>query len=272
MIMKKLRVGTYLGKYRIDGRLGDGGYATVYRATDTLLGMKVALKLPAPELIAAGLLDEFKREARTAMQLEHPNILPVRDASMIEDRFVIITPLGERTLDERLKKRISFEVAFDAITQLLGGVAHAHENGVIHCDIKPENVILFPNNQLRLADFGIAKATRRTISASGAGTIGYMAPEQAMGKPSTRSDVFSLGLIAYRTFSSHWPVYPFDWPPPGVNNLRRRAHPELVDVIRKSIEVTPRKRFRDAGRMLAAWNQTRLKAFRFARRHRVSTR
>lgn len=268
--MTTIRTGSRLGKYRIERRLGSGGFATVYRAMDTLLGVRVALKLPISSLVSPELLEEFRREARMTMRLEHKNILPIRDASFIDDHFVIVSPLGERTLSHRLQKRIRFEAAFDIITQLLEAVAYAHEQGVIHCDIKPENIILFEANHIRLADFGIAKAARNTINGAGTGTVGYMAPEQAMGKPSARSDVFSIGLIAYRMFAGKWPEYPFEWPPPNIAHIRRRCHGELIAVIRKAISPNPRHRYRDATQMLKAWQKTRLKSLRYARRHRPS--
>lgn len=267
---KSLRVGTRLGKFRLDKRLGQGGFATVYAATDTLLGVKVALKIPSAELVSEQLVDEFRREVRLTAKLDHPHILPIRDASFIEGRLVIVSPLAERTLQDRLQKRISFESGYELLQQLLEAVAHAHLHGVIHCDIKPENILLFEDNQVRLADFGIAKAAQRTVCGSGTGTVGYMAPEQAMGKPSARSDVFSIGLLAYRMFSGQWPEYPFEWPFPGADRFRRRAHPDLIAVIRKSLEIRPRDRYRDAGQLLSAWEKSRLKALRFARRHRPS--
>ncbi len=167
-----------------------------------------------------------------------------------------------------MQKRMSFETAYEILTQLLRAVAHAHEHGVIHCDIKPANVLMFEENRIRLADFGIAKAARQTIDASGTGTVGHMAPEQAMGKPSMRSDVFSLGLIAYRMFSGHWPEYPFQWPMAGAVKLRRRVHPDLITLIRKSLSVNPRHRFRDASQMLDQWNKLRIRSMRFAKRQR----
>jgi len=265
---KRLRRGARLGKYRIDRRLGSGGFADVFAATDTLLGVKVALKVPAAEFVSKDLLDEFRREARLTLDLEHPNILSIRDATFIDGRFVIISPLAEQTLEDRLKKRIAFEVAFDMLSQLLDAVAYAHDEGVIHCDIKPANILIFPDNQIRLTDFGIAKVAFRTISGSGTGTLGHMAPEQAMGRPSKRSDVFSIALIAYRMISGQWPEYPFEWPMPGAARLRQRAHPDLIAVIRKSIKTNPRLRYADAGAMRDAWGKARLKAIRFARRRR----
>ncbi|MFG0254527.1 MAG: serine/threonine-protein kinase [Rhodopirellula sp. JB053] len=263
-----LRVNSRLGKYRLDRRIGRGGFADVYAATDTLLSVKVALKIPNAQWVSDDLINEFRREAKLTMGLEHPNILAIRDANFIDGRFVIVTPLASRTLDDRLKNRMSFETAFDFTSQLLKAVAYAHNRGVIHCDIKPENVMLFDTDHLRLGDFGIAKAAQRTIIGSGTGTLGYMAPEQAMGRPSKRSDVFSIGLIAYRMFSGKWPEYPFEWPFPGVATLRKRVHPDLIAVIRKAIAIKPRDRFADADKMEAAWEKSRLKAIRFAKRNR----
>jgi hypothetical protein len=148
---------------------------------------------------------------------------------------------------------------------MLAGVAHAHEHRIIHCDIKPENMILFPGGQLMLTDFGIAKVALRTIRASGSGTVGYCAPEQAMGKPSFRSDVFALGLIIYRMLSGQLPEWPFDWPPAGYQRLRHRVHPELIELIRRSIDVDPRKRFANAGAMQAALKRLKPRALKHGR-------
>lgn len=264
----KLRVGSRLGKYRLDRRIGSGAYATVYAALDTLLGVKVALKIPVAGTLSSEMLDEFRREVRLTMSLDHPSILPLRDATFIDGHFVIVSPLAQRTLEDRLRNRISFESAFDILTQILEAVSHAHDHGVIHCDIKPANILMFDGNRVRLGDFGIAKAARNTISGSGTGTVGHMAPEQAMGKPSMRSDVFAIGLIAFRMLAGCWPEYPFDWPLPGTANLRRKAHPELISIIRKSISVNPRHRYRDATQMLNEWNRVQLKALRFVKRRR----
>jgi len=265
---RPLRVGSRLGKYRLDRRVGSGAYAAVYAATDTLLGIRVALKVPSDSVMTAELLSEFRREVRLTMKLDHPNILPIRDATFIDGHFVIVSPLAEKTLQDRMQKRMSFETAYEILTQLLRAVAHAHDQGVIHCDIKPENVLMFEGNRIRLADFGIAKAAQKTIYGSGTGTVGHMAPEQAMGKPSMRSDVFAIGLITYRMFSGQWPEYPFEWPMAGAANLRRRVHPDLIALIRKSLSVNPRHRFRDASQMLEHWNTLRLKSMRFVKRQR----
>jgi serine/threonine-protein kinase len=261
-----LRVRQRLGKYRIERRLGQGGFATVYQALDTIEGVRVALKMPHQFNVTASMLDAFQREARLVARLEHPNILPLKDASFIEGRFVIASKLGEQTLAERLKKRVSLETSLNLIDQMISAVAYAHENKIIHCDIKPENMILLPDGRLQLTDFGIAKVAQRTIVrtmiASGSGTVGYMAPEQAMGRPSARSDVFALGLLAFRILAGVLPEWPFAWPPKGYATLRRKVTPEMVDVLRKSLEMRPNRRYNDAGEMLRAFQPAKRKCLR----------
>jgi len=258
-----------LGKYRIERRLANGGFAVVYQAMDTIEGIRVALKVPHASNIDDVVLREFRHEVRMTAKLDHPNILPLKNATFVDDRFVIAFPLGERSLDERLKRRISLQTALYFAEQLLEAVAYAHRSRIIHCDIKPENVIIFGGNRLRLTDFGIAKVALRTVRASGTGTVGYMAPEQAMGKPSFRSDVFSLGLILYRMFAGEWPEWPYNWPPAGYARLRGRVHPDLIRFLRRAIEIQPRDRFRDADQMLAAFRKVKGKALHHAAaRHR----
>lgn len=254
-----------LGKYKIERRLAQGGFAHVYKAFDTVEGVRVALKIPHPRYVDKASLEFFRREARMAAQLDHPHILPLKDASFISGRFVITFPLGAQSLDERLARRMSQSVALELTQQMIEAVAFAHEHNIIHCDLKPENMILFPGNVLRLTDFGIAKVAQHTVRASGSGTLGYMAPEQAMGKPSFRSDVFSLGLVIYRMLSGKLPEWPFLWPLPGAERLKRRVHPDLVAFLKKALDIDPKKRFRDAGQMLTAFNRLKSKAERFGK-------
>lgn len=260
----KIKSRQMLGKYRIERKLGEGGFAAVYQAIDTIEGVPVALKIPHGHLLDQAVLEDFRKEVRLAAQLKHPNILPLKNAEFIDGRFVIAFPLGDRTLADRLTSRLSTALALSYSEQLLEAAAYAHQCRIIHCDIKPENLILFPDNQLMLTDFGIAKVALRTIRASGSGTVGYIAPEQAMGRPSFRSDVFSIGLVMYRMFSGHLPEWPIEWPPPGYDKLRARVHNDLIELIRRSIEIDPRKRFDDAGRMLSALQRVKPRAVRFS--------
>ncbi len=263
-----LRARSRLGKYRIERRLAEGGFAHVYQAFDTIEGVHVALKMPHQSNVTTSLLDCFQREARLVARLDHPNILPIKDASFIDGRFVITSRLGAKTLGDRLRNRISFATAINLIEQMLDAVAYAHQNKIIHCDIKPENMIINPDGRLQLMDFGIAKVAQRTIVrtmiASGSGTVGYMAPEQAMGRPSARSDVFAIGLMMYKILTNKLPEYPFDWPPPGYATLRRKAHPDLIEFIRRSLEVRPVRRYRDANEMLHVFRRMKPRIKRFA--------
>ena len=275
-VEKKLRARQKFGKFRIVKRIAEGGFADVYRAYDTVEGIHVALKIPHPHLIAQRALDDFVKEARISARLDHPNIIHLKNAAFIDDQFVIVYPLGQGTLADRLNSRLSVKQTMDYAEQMLRAVAFAHRKRVIHCDIKPENFILFGGGRLKLSDFGISKLSSRfTLSASGSGTVGYVAPEQAMGKPSLRSDVFSLGLLIYRMLSGKLPSWPFDWPPPGYDRLKRKTHPAFVDFLRKSLEVDARRRYGSAAEMLTAFKRLRGRvenpAARKRRRKRTAT-
>jgi hypothetical protein len=131
---------------------------------------------------------------------------------------------------------------------------------------------------LLLTDFGISKVAHRTISASGAGTVGYMAPEQAMGRPSRRSDVFAVGLVLWQVFSGDLPEWPFEWPPAGFAKLKVLLHPDMITLLKRSLDLTPNRRFDDAGQMLAAYSRAKAKTIRHAaqrgkkRKPKASTR
>ncbi len=258
-----LRARQKLGKYIIERKISEGGFAVVFQARDTIEGVRVALKIPHAPLVTEDILDDFRREVRLAAKLEHPNILPLKNAEMIGGHFVVATALGEMSLDDRLKKRIAMVTALDLSEQMLEAVAYAHSQHIIHCDIKPDNFILFPGNQLRLMDFGISRVAQKTIKASGAGTVGFVAPEQAMGKPSFASDVFSLGLVMYRMYSGTLPEWPYQWPLAGAERLRRRAHPDLIALLKRALEINTRRRFRDAGQMLAAFQRLKPRASKY---------
>jgi serine/threonine-protein kinase len=259
-----LKARQVLGKYRIRRRIGAGAFATVYEAYDTIEGISIALKVPNLDQLDKESLNAIHREVRLTARLDHENILPLRNAMMLDGHFVIATPLGQQTLTDRLHYRLGPKTALSYTEQLLDALAYAHEVRVIHCDIKPDNVILFPEGHVRLADFGIAKVAlrTRTIMGSGQGTVGYIAPEQAMGKPSFRSDVFSMGLLIYRMFAGELPAWPFDWPLPGAERLRRTVSRDFIAFVRRAIEVRERKRFRDGVQMQRAFQKVAPKALR----------
>ncbi len=265
--MERVKARQRLGKYRIEGALGHGAFADVYRARDEIEGVRVAIKVLRDSLPADEPPADLLREVRIAARLEHPHILSVKNAEVIDGRFVIAYRIGRETLAERLQRRLATSTALEYAEQLLEALAFAHANRVIHCDVKPENLIIMPGGELRLTDFGIARAAHRTLKdGSGSGTVGYFAPEQAFGKPSFRSDVFSAGLVIYRMLAGKLPEWPFAWPPPRYERLRQQVAPGTVEVLRRATEVDARKRFADAGAMLRELKRAAPKRSRATRR------
>lgn len=249
-----LRSRQKLDKYKVIRRVAAGGFAAVYEAEDTVEGIRVALKIPHAHLVNKATLADFKREARMTSRLDHPHIVPIKTATEINGHFVIVQPLGRMTLHDRLKKRIATKKALEWSEQILRALSHAHRKKVVHCDVKPDNLLLFPDDKLRLADFGIAKVAQRTLSGGGTGSLGFVAPEQAMGKPSLRSDVFSAGLVIWRMLSGSLPAWPYRHPFPGYDKVKR-VHPDLPRFLERSMEVDEELRFADATRMLAAFRK-----------------
>ena len=257
-----LRFRQRLGQYRIEGKLASGGFAVVHKAFDTALGIRVAIKIPHDYMVDAETRDRFRQEVRLAARLDHPNILPIKTAGVIDGQFVLVTPLGIESLADRMTRRMGRKLVIEVARQLLEALACAHKERVIHCDVKPENLIVFPGNLVRLADFGLARIALRSINASGSGTVGYLAPEQALGRPSLRSDVFSAGMILYRLMSGKLPEWPFRAPLPGMARAQSQYHPDLVALVLRAIEVDETKRFRDAGAMLAAFKKLENRALK----------
>jgi serine/threonine-protein kinase len=251
-----LRVGGRLGKYKLRRRLARGGFADVFEAYDTLERLTVALKVPLAERLDTDVRADFEREIRISASLDHPNVLRLKNADVLDGRLTLAYPMGQRSLQERLSYRMSLDNALSYGRQLLAALAYAHERRVIHCDVKPDNVILFEDGTAQLGDFGLAKNSVRTLQASSSGTVGYVAPEQAMGRPSARSDVFSAGLIVYRLLAGVLPEWPYRWPLVGRDKIRRRAR-EFLPVLQRALEPEARKRYRDAGQMLRAFDEAR---------------
>ncbi|QDT09035.1 serine/threonine-protein kinase [Planctomycetes bacterium K23_9] len=256
--VRSLRVGARLDKYKLIGRLGEGGFATVYSAMDTIENRKVALKIPDARYSSnVQSVDELQREVRIMAQLNHPGILQLKDARTIDGHFVMVFPLGNETLGDRLTRRTARATTIDYAIQMVDSLAYAHEKRVLHRDIKPDNFILFDEGKIRLTDFGLARIQQGSHDLSASGTLGYIAPEQAMGKPGYRSDVFSIGLVIYRMLSGELPEYPFAAPLPGYARLRKGLSKDLVALIRKAIDPVPQRRFRDAVAMNNALKKIR---------------
>jgi eukaryotic-like serine/threonine-protein kinase len=210
-----LTVGSWCGAYEIVGPLGTGGMGEVYRARDPKLGRQVAIKVLGVEALAnPGAVRRFQHEARAASSLNHPGIVTIHDVGELDGQFFIVMELVEGTTLRQLlaRGRPPARKTLQIATQLADALAKAHEAGIVHCDLKPENVMLTGDGHVKVVDFGLAMLTDPVPAAAGAdrasgdrttdrmvfGTVGYMSPEQASGVPADfRADQFAFGAILY---------------------------------------------------------------------------
>jgi serine/threonine-protein kinase len=242
-----LRRRAHVGKYRLESRIGLGAFAEVWRARDTVENRPVALKVAFPEVVKQWSRKALEREARIATRLEHPNIVATRNADWIDGRFVIATDLAERNLADYVGARRSGRLALRIVRDAAAGLAYAHSHRLMHRDVKPHNILIFGDGRAALTDFGVSQfAKQATQTYTEAGTLGYMAPEQAYGRPKLGSDVFSLGLIAYELLTGWLPTWPFAWPPPDFDRFRAKVPEPVQRVLRKAAEFEPTLRYPDA--------------------------
>jgi eukaryotic-like serine/threonine-protein kinase len=203
------------GRYRIEGRLGVGGMSTVHLAFDQRLERYVALKLLAEHLADdPAFVSRFRREALSAARLVHPNIVQVFDFGFDEgshQHFIVMEHVPGHSCAELLRDRGHLDVdqAVEIIAQSCRGLDYAHRNGVIHRDVKPGNLLVSDADVVKLADFGIARATdQSSITQVGSvlGTAAYLSPEQARGEEAgPRADIYSLGVVTYQLLSGRLP-------------------------------------------------------------------
>src|SRR5450755_3502003 len=197
-----LSAGDLVGNYKILGLAGTGGMGVVYRALDIKLERTVALKF-LPEHVVSSHEDKerFLREARTASSLDHPNIGVIHGLEETADgrTFIVMAYYAGETLVRRMRRPMTIAEAVDIAIQIGEGLAAAHAGTVVHRDIKPSNLILTQSGVAKIVDFGLARLTSTTGSTqsiSTAGTIGYMSPEQTIGKfVDQRTDIWSLGIV-----------------------------------------------------------------------------
>ena len=199
--------GTVLaGRYRVLGLLGQGGMGEVYRAFDLILNQAVALKFLAGPKISEPALARFRNEVRIARQVSHPNVCRVYDIGMVEGlHFISMEYLDGEDLDSLIRRigRIPQDKGIEFARKICGGLAAAHDRGVLHRDLKPANIMIDGRGQVRITDFGLAAlAAEIPLSDFRSGTPAYMSPEQKAGKDVTiRSDLYSLGLVLYEMFT-----------------------------------------------------------------------
>jgi serine/threonine-protein kinase len=202
-----------LGRYRLDKVLGQGGMALVYRARDGELDRPVAIKLLADNLASdQGFRRRFLREARLAARLAHPNVVQIYDMGAVDGRpYIVMEYVEGETLAALLERRgrIPAREATELALQVCDGLQHAHEAGLVHRDVKPQNVLVCGDGTLKITDFGIARSahgTRLTEIGSVLGTAAYLAPEQAAGEEVTAAaDIYALGVVFYELLTGRRP-------------------------------------------------------------------
>ena len=249
-----------VGRYRIEGRLGVGGMSTVQLAFDERLERYVAIKLLAEHLADdPTFVSRFRREALAAARLVHPNIVQVFDFGFDErQHFIVMEHVPGNSCAELLRDhgRMEVDQAVDVITQACRGLDYAHRNGVVHRDVKPGNLLVSDSDVVKLADFGIARATdQSSITQVGSvlGTAAYLAPEQARGEEAgPRADLYSLGVVSYQLLTGRLPYEANSLselalkqqrePPPPVDEINPQVPPELADAVARALALDKEER------------------------------
>lgn len=263
-------IGRILGKrYELIEKIGSGGMANVYKAKCQLLKRFVAIKILRPELVEdEEFVARFKRESQAAASLSHPNIVNVFDVGEETGvHYIVMEYVQGKTLKELIKEKspMDFQDTIRISLQICAALKHAHNNKIVHRDIKPQNILVSDDGTIKVADFGIARAvTSSTVTIAGANVIGsvhYFSPEQARGSyVDTRSDIYSLGIVIYEMLTGKVPfegdtaisvalkhiqenVLPINEINPNVPN-------SIQDIIEKAIEKDPNKRYQDIEEMI----------------------
>ncbi|HJQ50777.1 MAG TPA: Stk1 family PASTA domain-containing Ser/Thr kinase [Gaiellaceae bacterium] len=256
------------GRYRIQRKLGAGGMADVYLAEDQELGRRVAIKiLNGRHANDDQFIERFRREAKNAAALNHPNIVSIYDRGEAEDTYYIAMEfLDGRTLKELIVSRgaAPINVAIEYARQILSALRFAHRHGIVHRDIKPHNVLVDAEGRVKVTDFGIARAGTSQMTETGSivGTAQYLSPEQARGgEVDPRSDLYSLGVVLYELLTGKTP---FDGETPveiamkhlsnapqPPSKLRPEIPPELDKVVLRALAKNPDERYQSADEMEA---------------------
>ncbi len=270
--------GTVLnGRYKLLSQQGSGGMAVIYKAQDLELGRTVAVKVLRPSLTSdPDFLRRFRQEARAVANLAHPNIVTVHDVGQDGHTHYIVM---EFIQGQDLKKLIRAEAPFDVeravnlAIQICAGVGYAHRAGLVHADIKPQNIMVTDDERVKVTDFGIARA----LSASRAtgkqdvvwGSPHYFSPEQAAGEPPTpASDVYSIGVVMFEMLTGRLPFTGNDYQelalahlrekPPMISDLNPRVPVKLARIVHKVLSKEPSARYRTAdhlGRILITYRE-----------------
>ncbi len=258
-------IGRVIGQYKIVEKLGEGGMGAVYKGIDTMLDREVAIKSLRPELASqTAIVERFRSEAVTLAKLNHPNIATLYALFRQGDElYMVLEYVRGQSLDEILSRRgaLDADEFIPVFCQILDGINHAHDYGIIHRDIKPANMMLTEAGQLKVLDFGIARllgSNRMTRAGNIIGTLEYMAPEQVKGlETDARSDTYALGMMLYEVLTGR---APFDTEnefelmklqtesyPPEPRTIKTDI-PDIVEqAIMRAIKKEPDERFQTAG-------------------------
>jgi serine/threonine protein kinase len=254
------------GRYRLESRLGFGGMSTVHLALDLRLERQVAVKLLAEHLADdPAFVSRFQREAQAAARLVHPNVVQVFDSGRDErtDQYFIVMEYIEGASGAEILRDegwVEVDEALSIIEQACEGLHYAHRHGVVHRDVKPGNLLRAREGEVKLADFGIAKATEQssiTQVGSVLGTAAYLAPEQARGEEAGPSaDLYALGVVTYQLISGRLPYEASSLTelalkqqqeePPLLDTLVAAVSPELAAAVAVALALDPRERYRTA--------------------------
>ncbi len=267
------------GLYRVESLIGTGGMANVYKAVVVAqngpvpAGTEVAVKVLRQELMHdPDLVRRFKNESKAISLLNHPNIVKVYDVSVSDSlQYIVMEYVDGMTLREYLNERggkLTSRETVHFISQILKALDHAHRNGVVHRDIKPQNIMLLDNGQLRMMDFGIARVSRAENQLTGGkamGSVHYISPEQAKGEETDRkSDIYSVGVMMYEMLSGKLPFDADDVvevalkqisdQPKSLQELNPTIPHGLVEITEKAMAKLPANRYASAAEMLDALN------------------
>jgi serine/threonine-protein kinase len=251
------------GRYRIIRRLGSGGMANVYLAEDDELGRRVAIKILNDRYANDELfVERFRREAKSAAGLSHPNIVSIYDRGEAEGTYYIAMEVIEgRSLKELIRTtgplRPAQAIAYSR--QILSALRFAHRNGIIHRDIKPHNILVGAEERLKVTDFGIARAGASQMTEAGSimGTAQYLSPEQARGAPvNATSDLYSVGIVLYEMLTGEVPftgdtpveiaMKHLNEPPPPPSSVAPGIPADLDRVVLRALAKDPEDRYQSA--------------------------
>ena len=264
-----------IGKYRILERIGRGGMGSVYKAHDPALDRMVALKVISTETDHADeLRARFFREAQACAKLSHPNIVTIYDLGEADGNlFIVMELLVGDELRQLIAKRaiVHLEDKVSLMVQICEGLEFAHDKGIVHRDVKPANIFVLRNGQVKILDFGIAHiaAAQTGLTRAGliVGTLQYMAPERARGHGSHHSDIFSVGAVFYELLTNRAPFTgddPFEileklrsQDPPRLSEVEPTLPPELGAILERALQKDPAQRFATLGHMRAELVQLR---------------